>query len=56
MMMPPTNSLTANCQPTKTARTIPSSTTRLVDANMKTLAETKSAPFTNRDFDIADAA
>ena len=38
MMMPPTNSLTANCQPISTISTIPSSMTRLVDANMKTMA------------------
>ena len=36
--MPPTNSLTANCQPINTMSTIPSSTTRLVEANMKTIA------------------
>ena len=40
MMMPPTNSLTANCQPISTTSTIPSSMTRLVDANMKTMAAT----------------
>ncbi len=38
MMMPPTNSLTANCQPISTIRTMPSSITRFVDANMKTMA------------------
>ena len=38
MMMPPTNSLTANCQPMSTISTMPSSMTRLVDANMKTMA------------------
>ncbi len=40
MMMPPTNSLTANCQPISTMSTTPSSSTRLVDANMKTMALT----------------
>ena len=40
MMMPPTNSLTANCQPISTTRTTPSSSTRLVDANMNTMALT----------------
>ena len=38
MMMPPTNSLTANCHPISTTSTIPSSMTRLVEANMKTMA------------------
>ncbi len=38
MMMPPTNSLTANCQPSSTISTMPNSRTRLVDANMKTMA------------------
>ena len=38
MMMPPTNSLTANCHPRRTINTMPSSITRLVDANMKTIA------------------
>ena len=56
MMKPPTNSLTANCQPISTTSTIPSSITRLVDANMKTMAATKSAPLTKSDFAIADAA
>ena len=40
MMMPPTNSLTANCQPISTTSTIPSSSTRLVEANMNTMALT----------------
>ena len=39
MMMPPTNSLTANCQPINTINTMPSSITRLVEANMNTMAE-----------------
>ncbi len=38
MMKPPTNSLTANCHPISTMRTIPSSMTRLVEANMNTMA------------------
>ena len=38
MMMPPTNSLTANCHPISTTSTMPSSTTRLVEANMNTMA------------------
>ena len=56
MMAPPTNSLTANCQPISTTSTMPSSTTRFVEANMKTIAATKSAPLANRDLAIADAA
>jgi hypothetical protein len=56
MMTPPTNSLTANCQPISTTRTTPSSITRLVEANMKTDADTKSAPFTKRDLAMAEAA
>ena len=40
MMKPPTNSLTANCQPMSTTRTMPSSRTRLVEANMNTMAAT----------------
>ena len=38
MMMPPTNSLTANCHPINTMRTMPNSITRLVEANMNTMA------------------
>ena len=56
MMTPPMNSLAANCHPINTTSTMPSSITRLVDANMKTLAETKSAPLTKSDFDMAEAA
>ena len=35
---------------------MPSSTTRLVEANMKTIDATKSAPLTNSDLDMAEAA
>ncbi len=56
MIDPPTNSAAANCQPINTTSTTPSSMTRFVDANMKTIAETKSAPFWNSDFAIAEAA
>ncbi len=56
MMTPPTNSLTANCQPIRTTSTIPSSMTRLVEANMKAIAATKSAPLAKRDLAMADAA
>jgi hypothetical protein len=38
MMIPPTNSLTANCHPMSTTSTIPNSMTKFVDANMKTMA------------------
>ena len=56
MMMPPTNSLTANCQPISTMSTMPSSMTRLVDANMNTMAAMKSAPLTKSDLAMAEAA
>ena len=55
MIGPPTNSAAANCQPISTTSTMPSSSTRLVDANMNTIADTKSAPFWNSDLAIADA-
>jgi len=50
---PPNNSLAVNCQPISTASTIPSTITRLVEANMKTIAVTKLAPSENRDLAIA---
>ena len=56
MIGPPMNSAAANCQPMSTTSTMPSSSTRFVDANMKIIAVVKSAPFWNRDFDIAVAA
>ncbi len=56
MMGPPTNSATANCHPSKTRIMMPSSTTRFVEATMKIIELVKSAPLTNKDFDIADAA
>jgi hypothetical protein len=56
MMAPPTNSAATNCQPIKTARTTPSSTTRFVEANMNTIEETKSAPFWNSDLAVEEAA
>lgn len=56
MIPPPTNSATANCQPISTHNTIPSSTTRFVEANMNTIELTKSAPRWNSVFAIADAA
>jgi hypothetical protein len=56
MMTPPMNSLAANCQPMRTMRTMPSSSTRLVDANMNTRLAMKSAPLTKRDLAMAVAA
>ena len=56
MIAPPTNSASANSQPSSTQITIPSSTTRFVDANMKTIELTKSAPRWKSVFAIADAA
>ena len=56
MIGPPTNSAAANCQPSSTMSTIPSSRTRFVDANMKMSAVVRSAPFWNSDFAIAVAA
>ena len=56
MIAPPTNSLMANCQPIRTTSTAPNSMTKFVDANKKTFAAMKSAPFTKSDLDIADAA
>ena len=55
-MAPPTNSAATNCQPINTASTTPSSTTRFVEANMKTIDATKSAPFWNSDLAVAEAA
>jgi hypothetical protein len=56
MIAPPTYSATANCQPISTIRMTPSSITRFVDANMKIIDVTKSAPLVNSDFAIAEAA
>ena len=44
---PPTNSPSTNCQPSSNAITIPSSKTRFVEANSKTIAAVKSAPRLN---------
>lgn len=41
---PPTNSPTVNCHPSMIAMMMPSSMTRLVEANSKAMAEVKSAP------------
>jgi hypothetical protein len=53
---PPTSSASVNCQPRKTQITIPSSKTRFVEANWKTIAEARLAPFWKSDFAIATAA
>src|SRR5262249_18142731 len=46
---PPTNSASVDSQPRISAITMPSSITRLVDANWKTIAAGKSAPLRNSD-------
>ena len=56
MTGPPRNSAAVNCQPISITSTMPSSMTRLVEANMNTMAEVKSAPFWNNDLAMADAA
>ena len=48
MMAPPMNSAAANCQPSNSQMTMPSSTTRLVEAIMKIMDAVKSAPRANR--------
>ena len=54
--IPPTNSASVNCQPMKIQMTIPISKTRFVEANWKTIADAKLAPFWNIEFAIAVAA
>ncbi len=54
--IPPTNSASVNCQPMKIQRTIPISKTRFVEANWKTIAVAKLAPFSNIERAIAVAA
>ncbi len=44
MIGPPTNSASVNCHPSSTASRIPSSMTRLVEANSKAIAAVKFAP------------
>ena len=56
MIAPPTNSASANCQPISSHSTMPSSTTRLVEANMNTIAAVKSAPRANSVLASAEAA
>ena len=53
---PPTNSASVNCQPISTHTTIPSSNTRLVDANWNASADAALAPFWKRLLAIAIAA
>src|SRR5437016_4208447 len=45
-----------NCHPIKSTSKMPSSMTRLVEANSKAMLAVKSAPFRNRDRAIATAA
>src|SRR5215211_4862576 len=56
MIGPPTNSASVNCQPRRTASRIPSSITRLVDANSNAIAAEKSAPLRKIDRASATAA
>jgi hypothetical protein len=56
MMGPPTNSARVNCQPISSARMMPSSTTRLVEAISKAIAAVKSAPLRKIDLARATAA
>ena len=53
---PPAQVAAVNRQPRITARTMPSSTTRLVEANWKAMAARKSAPFLIIDRVMATAA
>ena len=53
---PPTNSPSVNCQPISTQMTIPSSNTRLVEANWNASIDAAEAPFWNRLLAIAIAA
>lgn len=53
---PPTNSASVNRQPISSARMIPSSITRLVEANSNAIAAVKSAPLQNSERASATAA
>ncbi len=53
---PPTNSASVNCQPISTHETMPSSITRLVEANWNASALAAEAPFASSDLAIATAA
>ena len=56
MIGPPMNSARVNCQPISSARMMPSSTTRLVEAISKAIAAVKLAPWRNSDLASATAA
>jgi len=56
MTGPPTNSARVNCQPRRTAMMIPSSITRLVEANWNAIAAVKLAPLRKSDRASATAA
>src|SRR5699024_5237701 len=54
--IPPAYSPTTNCHPKKMEMMIPSSMTRLVEANKNAMDDIKLAPFLKRDFVDASAA
>ena len=56
MIVPPINSAIANCHPSISHKTIPSSITRFVLANIKTIDVVKSAPLRKIERPSADAA
>ena len=56
MINPPINSAAANCQPRSVHMTSPSSKTKLVLANIKTIAVVKSAPLSIKLLAMALAA
>ena len=56
MRGPPTNSARVNCQPSSTAMMMPSSMTRLVEANWNAIAAVKLAPLRKIDRAKATAA
>ena len=56
MIGPPVNSAAVNCQPISSARRMPSSMTRLVEAISNAMAATKLAPLRNSDRASATAA
>ena len=56
MIAPPMNSAAANCQPISSHSTMPSSSTRFVEANMNACAAVKSAPRANSVLASAEAA
>jgi hypothetical protein len=53
---PPTNSARVNCHPMSSAKMMPSSTTRFVEATSKAMAAVKLAPLRNSDRARATAA